>query len=111
MEDFKIILTKIREGDDRNYQTIEFNPPLEIDVYEAENGLQAELDFGLRFYVGWRSPIVEGYATIEEKVQKIIEFELFHSFFHISEDPNYGVLNWALYGNLKDRVTKDEKYQ
>ena len=36
-------------------------------------------------------------------------FDLFHAFCHCSFDPNYTYLHWALYGNLKDRVTINEK--
>ena len=37
-----------------------------------------------------------------------IKFDLMHAFFHCKCDPNYSLIHWALFGNLKDRaVIKD----
>ncbi len=47
--------------------------------------------------------------TNEEKVVLIIIFDLFHAFFHPSQDPNYSYYHWALFGNLKDRVEYGER--
>jgi hypothetical protein len=39
--------------------------------------------------------------SITAKVTRTAEFQLAHAFGHIPCDPNYTVLHWALFGNLK----------
>jgi len=62
-------------------------------------------DFGLNpFYL--RDEVL----SWQERAERIATFELFHSFFHPSIDPNFSTLNWALFGNLAHRVTCEERW-
>lgn len=45
-----------------------------------------------------------------KSVFSTVKFDLMHAFFHFNGDPNYTHRHWALYGNLKDRVTADESF-
>jgi hypothetical protein len=106
----KYIFSEISEGD---YAKIFFNPPLEISYfYDPEKDYIANIDFdfGLNVDIGYNSFITDEYKTIEEKILKTIEFELFHAFMHYNGDPNYSTLNWALFGNLAFRVKCVEDY-
>lgn len=106
IDETTIILEKITESD----QVITFNPPLVVQIYKVKKQTHTEyadvvFDFGLRTdvaYENWLTSKVTGDWI--EKTKKVIEFELFHAFHHIHEDPNYGTLHWALFGNLAHRV-------
>ncbi len=97
---------RIEEGN----QVLIFLPMLEVEVYFdlMEPKALCCFDFGMEVDISLMSMIVRNVEGNENKIRKLIEFELFHSFFHPCEDPNYTVLNWALYGNLKDRTAKVE---
>jgi hypothetical protein len=97
-----------------------FKEPLKVDVYLGDNpkeNVLAEFDFGMDMEISTKDEYnlyLNAYPNDEEGVMKrviaTLKYELMHSFFHFSGDPNYGHLNWALYGNLKDRVTADDEY-
>jgi len=46
--------------------------------------------------------------ALADAIRKFLNFEFMHSFFHPHEDPNYTLLNWAIYGNFKDDVITKE---
>lgn len=109
-------LKKVKE-DDRN---IIFHSPInviwEVQTISPNFRIYVEFEHSLNFHVTlsknspmpWRLKKDHSLVTkkeLEASLQKLITFELIHSFFHPSEDPNYSLLNWALYGNLKDLVT------
>lgn len=94
-----------------------FNPPLEIEWRAwSKDGVvtvYVDYDFGLtdkfRPYEsinkGWYYGGIDKDTPLADIVKEFIRYDLFHAFCHTSLDPNYGHLHWALYGNLKDRVT------
>ena len=111
---YKLIFPKIiTEGDDRS---IEFLDEFYVTCYEIEEdtdlGYKAahiEYDFGMENTI----PLTKKHnfilydhedKTDFEKIVIDISFDLFHAFFHTSDDPNYSTYHWALYGNLKDRI-------
>jgi len=75
----EIILTEIFEGGD----SIKFVP----------NG---------EYYKEGLKLLTRNIKDIEGKIIKMVEFELFHSFTHCKDDPNFNTLNWALY-QINDR--------
>jgi hypothetical protein len=104
------------------YNHIRFKKPLVINCYcinSTDNGhLTAfySFDFGMDS----QTPLEKEHNFIlmhsdnlsnEEKIAFDVIFDLFHAFFHTSEDPNYSYKHWALYGNLKDRVETGEDYE
>lgn len=95
-------------------RTIKFSPELKVEIWHGgdfkENCCEVYYDFGMRDQMNFDNWLTRNLATPLEKIRKCIEFELFHAFFHPSEDPNYTVLNWALYGNLKERVELIEDF-
>jgi len=118
MQQGQIQITKLEE---ETFRTITFQSPLVVDWYvtvEKGNGRTLEicLDNGIRFDIQLSSnnPHPAYHFTdaskenLEENVRKCLCFEFMHSFFHPHEDPNYNLLNWALYGNFKDCVTAVE---
>lgn len=108
----QVTLTEIDEG----MRHIEFSPPLGIAIFEGyedeENDyVLIEYDFGmsLQFPIApAKNFLMSEDDSIEDIVRKTATFDLFHAFFHTSLDPNYKPYHWALYGNLKDRVTLKE---
>lgn len=90
-----------------------FTYPLEIDywvVSKKDNLAMVYFDFGLRTEIYYNNWLTKNIENIDDKIKKIIEFEIFHAFMHTIEDPNYSVLNWALFGNLFYRVKCLEIY-
>ena len=105
------------------------------NIYEGNNVIH----FKQPFYVDWLTPLDENniahisfdsgmsceleidplkdflfgmYDTNEiiiRKIKEMISFDLFHAFFHCTEDPNFTYYHWALYGLLKDRVECKEE--
>lgn len=68
-----------------------FSPPLSFEINKEEFRSLFILDFGLTLcYFG---------NALEN-----FKFDLIHSFFHNQLDPNYNLVHWSLYGNLKDRA-------
>jgi hypothetical protein len=111
MNEAKIVLEKITEAD----RTITFNPPLVVEIYQIEKDgeefARVEFDFGmvidLNYLCGMTFKTMGDWTV---KTRLVIEFELFHSFHHLQEDPNYNTLNWALFGNLAHRVECSEDW-
>jgi hypothetical protein len=96
--------------------SITFDPPLKVNVaqrYTDENSLFLDFDFGLSMEISVGKWKLKGEPENDneriERVRDLIEFELFHSFFHCNFDPNYSTLNWALFGNLAHRATCQDK--
>lgn len=100
----KLYLDKIiYEGD----RSIEFKEPIYIDIYHIERRekmVYFTWDFGMDGAICLDCFIIRNHSRLKEKIIKMCEFELFHSFFHYAGDPNYTHYNWSLYGNLKDNV-------
>ena len=113
MKEAELNLEKIYEGGN----SITFNPPLKLDIYLCQgndkfNYVNVNFDFGMSYDFGLHPFYIKDLPLDDwiGRTKRIIEFELFHSFFHYSGDPNYSTLNWALYGNLAHRVTCEEDY-
>ena len=107
---------------------IKFNTPLVVEYYatkvlvptwaigfwwEVDVTLNNGMNYTIRFFdeKWYQYPKLSLSATkeeLEENLKKAICFEFIHSFFHPNCDPNYGLLNWAIYGNFKDLVTLKE---
>lgn len=101
-----------------------FNPPVKVvwwtvpEESDRENlvvevGLENSMSWVTRFSPEARHPAARlelhpsGSVTpveVESSVKRMLAFEFVHSFFHPEIDPNYGLLNWALYGNFRERV-------
>lgn len=100
----EMIISKLEYGD----EILLFNPPVKIEyTILSNNRAYFYFDFGLNLELGISSFYLDLHDSPESRAQSTIEFELIHSFCHPPEDPNYGLLNWALYGNLKDRVKRN----
>jgi len=97
--------TKMEEGD----KFIVFDPPLKVEIYKSESHEDVaflDFDFGMNFKINYSNWITKKMPDDWiARTRRMIEFELFHAFHHTNIDPNYGVLNWALFGNLAHRVT------
>jgi hypothetical protein len=109
----ELTLTKIHEGPN----AISFNPPLKLDCYLVKDGasdqyVNINFDFGLSYDFGLNPFYIrDEVLSWEERAERIVTFELFHSFFHPMEDNNFSILNWALFGNLAHRVTCEERWE
>ena len=117
VESGEFVFEEIHEGEGRS---LTFFPPLRVvwdtyvDHHPAGDTTTAyiEMDFGMEYKIkpvatkngGWHYDEINKDSTNEEVIKTIIKFDLFHAFCHTSLDPNYGIIHWALYGNLKDRV-------
>jgi hypothetical protein len=98
--------------------TITFNPPLKIEIWTTEEPsiVRAYLDFGMSYdiFTDPEHNFLYNYDGSNREADPLkttlntIKFDLQHAFFHCEEDPNYGVLHWALYGNLAARVLLSE---
>lgn len=129
----KFIFDSIQEGSDESLRQIYFNPPLVIeysiyDKIDKETGKENypydsdlmgffTFDFGMRAECSLDSKnnfLSNGYegltkdSPVEDILMKTIMFDLFHAFFHIPDDPNYGFYHHALYAYLKERVNVKE---
>jgi hypothetical protein len=110
----ELTLSKIHEG----VNTISFSPPLKLDCYLTKNekgdtvGGEINFDFGLSIESDLNPCYLQNIVyPPRERIKAIITFEIFHSFFHPSTDPNFSTLNWALFGNLAHRVTCEERWE
>jgi len=130
----RFIFAGIMEGEEGDKRSITFNPPLVVkyDIWEKfdkDTGKPnypedfpmigyATYDFGLTMETplapehNW---LVNGYQGLtkdsspEDILMASITFDLFHAFFHETQDPNYSHYHWALVGWLKSRATlKDD---
>jgi hypothetical protein len=77
---------------------------------DYDNGMTDEFKPYSSIHSGWGYGGVTKDTPLEDIIKSFVKYDLFHAFFHISDDPNYSHLHWALYGNYKDRVdaTEDE---
>ena len=104
MNSHNFLFSEISEGPDK----IVFYPMLNVLAFwggDIEPGLaHLSYDFGMEVKVSFEAFFCADLETIESKIARIIEFDLFHAFFHYKDDPNYSPLHWALYGNLKSRA-------
>ena len=126
----KFIFQGIQESEGEEKKTIIFNPPLIIDYtildkidkktgkenYTEDSPIMGFVtyDFGMEVIVSLdveHNWLVNGYggltkeSPLEDILMKSIFFDLFHSFCHPTEDPNYSHYHWALKGWLDERVT------
>ncbi len=100
------LFSEISEGPDK----IIFHPPgLSVLAFwggDIKSGFAIlSYDFGMEVKTSFEAFFCAGLETVEAKIARTIEFDLFHAFFHCKDDPNYSTLHWALYGNLKSRAT------
>jgi hypothetical protein len=126
----KFIFDAIQEGTGEGRRTITFNPPLIVEymIFEKKDpktGKEnypedvsimgfADFDFGMNMMTpldlenNW---LVNGYEGLSEKselediLMYSLIYDLFHSFYQDTIDPNYSHYNWALRGWLKERAT------
>jgi hypothetical protein len=106
MENYTLVLNNIEEGD----KEIIFNPALVIEVQLlSEDMANLKFDFGMTYEQFDFNHFITSMANdSKEKIDRMIQFELFHTFHHTRQDPNYTLLNWALFGNLAHRVICSE---
>jgi len=111
MKDTILIFETVKEEDCE----IKFDTPLKIEAYQSEkdeNLFYVDFDFGLSIEMSVRNFRMKGLPNNDEerisRLKAYIEFEIIHSYFHINMDPNYSILNWALFGNLAYRVECSE---
>lgn len=103
MDNFQIEITELNYEDEK----LIFTPPVKIDCWLVNNNRAfIVFDFGLETEIRISSFYLDLHDPAEKRTKNTIEFELIHSFCHPPEDPNYSLLNWALYGNLKNRVKR-----
>jgi hypothetical protein len=83
---------------------------LVIDVQIiSEDMATLKFDFGMTYErFDFNNFITSTANDSKEKIDRMIQFELFHTFHHTQQDPSYTLLNWALFGNLSHRVTCSE---
>ncbi len=130
----KFVFAGIMEGENGDKRTIRFNPPLKVsytiwDRIDKDTGLQnfeadvpmmgiATYDFGLTMETpldpehNWLTNGYQGLtkdSSPEDILMASITFDLFHAFFHETQDPNFSHYHWALLGWLQDRaMAKDD---
>jgi len=80
-----------------------FEPPIKVDYYPEEKELSIFIDdvdtIDLKYEL--ENFMTKNLPTTEEKLRRMVEFDLAHAFGHLPMDPNYEVFHWALFGNLK----------
>ena len=117
----RFVFTSIQEGSNEDKRVITFTPPLVVDytVWEKNNTKTGFVtyDFGMDMSTpldpehNW---LINGYeglskeSSLEDILMYSIIYDLFHSFCHDKEDPNFSHYNWAIYGNLKGRAIVKE---
>ncbi len=124
------VFSVAEEGEGESLRRIFFNPPLRINFnicekIDTETGKEnfsqdvklmafTTFDFGMDVEYpldvehNWLANGYEGLTTESHPIDvlmKTIFFDLFHSFFHPIQDPNYSHYNWALQGWLQERAT------
>ena len=122
--DGTFVFSEIKEGE----SIIEFNPPLKVKytIFDKKNPDDTEnysedtpimgyctFDFGMNTTVPLdplHNILVNGYngltkdSSPEDILMHSLIYDLFHSFCHPSDDPNYIPYNWAIFGNLSNRT-------
>jgi hypothetical protein len=80
-----------------------FDPPIKVEYYPEEKELSIFVDevdtIDLKY--GLDNFMTGNLTTTEEKLRRMVEFDLAHAFGHPPIDPNFEVFHWALFGNLK----------
>ena len=132
----RYVFDSIQEGSDDSKRIITFTPPLIVGytIWEKNNSKTGKENYPedvpimgfATFNLGdvcmdMSTPLdlehnwlVNGYeglnkdSLLEDILMYSIIYDLFHSFCHDKEDPNFSHYNWALYGNLKGRVLVKE---
>jgi hypothetical protein len=89
-------------GDRQYNETVTFNPSININCYGDDKEFSLQFDFGLTcdFTFENRHIVWATNDSWERKIVEWVKFELDHSFFHTSIDPNYSTINYALFGCL-----------
>lgn len=110
-----IIVGKVYEGgvllDSDAIEMKDTNDCISIDIYDIDyktKNIYFTWDFGMedcmfvgkQIFLGLTNPDL----TARDRLIKKCQFELFHSFFHCPEDPNYTRTNWALKFAYLNRV-------
>lgn len=127
MKKGKFIFEAIEEGSGESYQRVIFNPPLVVNYQIVEQVLEegmatehtklmgfATFDFGMEVHIALEQEhnmlVMGGYEGLSAEsdpidiLMKSLWFDLFHAFFHPSQDPNYSHYHWALQGWLLSRI-------
>lgn len=97
---FSIKDIKIKEGE------IKFDAPIIIDylIHHDEEKISYIYDFGLSKEFTYYSDKTFSEKVITEYFKEEIKSDLARTFFLPQESDDYSLLNWALYGNLKNRA-------
>lgn len=84
---------------------IKFDSPVAVDflVFPSESRIEYLYDFGLSGVFNYYNKCISNNALIEY-FKETIRGDLTFTFFLPQENKNYSLLNWALYGNLKNRA-------
>ena len=134
LKEGKFVFEAIQEGSGEGSRAIIFQPPLVIkyvilEKKDSQTGKEcypedvpamgfATFDFGMEMNTPLdleHNILANGYeelskeSSLEDILMYSIIFDLFHSFCHDREDPNYSHYNWALCGWLKNRAKVIEK--
>ena len=110
-EEVTLIINEIGEGEitlngkvvsDRK---IIFDPPFKIVGFKNDDKDEytVTFDFGMTLYYSSLDSAPYGTALSDPwhvKMINNVKFELYHSFFHTTMDPNYGPVNYAIWGCL-----------
>lgn len=86
--------------------TIKFDAPIKIDflIYTKEQRIEYIYDFGYSSKFEYYSKNLMSETVLIEYFKEFITSELAKTFFFPQEREEYSLLNWALYGNLKNRA-------
>jgi hypothetical protein len=110
-EEFIVTVSEISEGEFSDGKSVVqgnrvvFNPPVVIEGFKeaGSNEFSYKWDFGMTLHCKdeWGGAYgCKPDADWKEKMKANIEYDLYHAFFHISMDPNYGPVHYALLGCL-----------
>lgn len=97
---FSITDIKSKWGD------IKFDLPVNVDylIFPQEQRIEYLYDFGLSGVFNYYNKNAFNDTVLIELFKETIKEELTTTFFLPQEDEKYSLLNWALYGNLKNRT-------
>lgn len=87
-------------------QILTFDPAVLVEArHDCERpNFKIEFDFGLKLDYDSEEEIFGDIHALNDCARRFLEYHLIHAFFNCKRDPNYTVLHWALWGNLKDRI-------
>lgn len=89
-------------------EVISLTSPIYIDIYYVDRRKKTvffEWDFGMSDSIHLEDYVLQDIRGLKNKITRSLKFDISHAFCHYQGDPNYTHYYWALYGNLKDRIT------